>query len=107
MPPGLHPHAWMEGRASRKDPLEVRDEYSSTLNKVLEVCTRSDPDERPDAASMVQHIKKAIKHEEVRNPETPEEEMPPWAMRIHDYHGRKSRQAWPYTPPGPDSNDYV
>ncbi|KAI9055920.1 hypothetical protein LZ554_000856 [Drepanopeziza brunnea f. sp. 'monogermtubi'] len=99
MPKGLPAEDWMQGLASNKDPMQIRDEYSLTLGRAIQICTMVDPRKRPDAALVVQYLKKAIVYEEIKYPETEDDMLPRWALKVHDYHARKPFPAWPYHPP--------
>ncbi|PVH67745.1 hypothetical protein DL98DRAFT_600177 [Cadophora sp. DSE1049] len=88
-PQGLGANSWVNGLASRKTPLNIRDQYSDHLRNAIRLATELHPNRRPTTVEMVMYLKETMKKAGItkQHAQTPQEEMPKWALRVHDYHG--------------------
>lgn len=93
-PKGVDPTAFIKGTAGRVKELDIGDDrgYTPELRKAIILSTEWDPDKRPKSAELVQILKKMVKAAGHFTMGTPEQ-LPEWALRVHDYHSEKPRPA--------------
>jgi hypothetical protein len=80
---------------SRKKELDVskitpEPKYSDFLRQAILEATEWDPRNRPDPIQMVKELKRRMKQARMdTHAQGPEDLLPSWATRVHDYHSRE------------------
>jgi len=76
---------WNNARIARINPLTVPGTYTTLLTEEVERATTFNPSERPDPIQMMGHLKRALNHKVLKGL-GPNEKLPAWALRRHEYH---------------------
>jgi serine/threonine protein kinase len=94
-PSGFDWEDFLTGTMSRKRELDVskitpNPNYSKHLRQALLKATDWDPRNRPDPIEMVKELKWRMKEARMdTHAQGPEDLLPSWATRVHDYHARE------------------
>jgi len=82
---------WNAAKIGRITPLTVPGKYTSLLREEVERATIFVPSQRPDPIQMMGHLKRALAHKVLKGL-GPNEMLPDWALRKHEYHALAEKE---------------
>jgi len=93
-PPNVDKQAWFEGQASRFESYELDPNlgYTEDLSKAIRRVMRFRKEERANAIDAIFRILRPGMNDSgftTGIAHAGEDELPPWATRVHEYHSRK------------------